>query len=153
MLYQSNVLLPIQWLSIFDDFRFWKFFWSKFLEIFSKTFLAKLNRLKNHKRWMLTVLALRYLLGLQPCAEHVTASNFGYVFISKLGSNLDPPDPIFSVSFSFQNSLDFVEDFFEDFLEDFFSWWNSIVFYDFWNRANLNFSLIWNAQRIASGLS
>ena len=54
---------------------------------------------------MLTVLALRYLLGLQPCAEHVTASNFGYVFISKLGSNLDPPDPIFSVSFSFQNSL------------------------------------------------
>ena len=62
---------------------------------------------------------LRYLLGLQPCAEHVTASNFGYVLISKLGSNLDPPDPIFfsflQIQFTSSNSWKYI------FLEDFFS--------------------------------
>ena len=70
---------------------------------------------------------LRYLLGLQPCAEHVTASNFGYVLISKLGSNLDPPDPIFSLS---SNSIHFFE-----FLKIcfFFLKTSSVNFYGFWS--------------------
>lgn len=63
---------------------------------------------------------LRYLLGLQPCAEHVTASNFGYVFISKLGSNLDPPDPMFYF-FSFFCFKILWRFFSKIFLED-FSW-------------------------------
>ena len=37
-----------------------------------------------------------YLLGLQPWAEHVTASYWRKVFISRFGSSRDPPDPMFS---------------------------------------------------------